>query len=145
MTSRQALYTERTVSRAAAPKFKRYAKKVAKKAKSREGRLRREMASTDWVRARMQHDLEPSIEAEPTKNLEKALKHSKDYDIVLLDGAPGSPKRTSEMMPASDLIILPTGASRADLMPTLALARRPSSTRRVRRSMNKVRLGRPVS
>ena len=44
-----AQYTERTASRAAAPKLKRYAKKVAKKAKSREGRLEREMASTDWV------------------------------------------------------------------------------------------------
>src|SRR3954451_15027372 len=44
-----AQYTERTASRAAAPKLKRYAKKVAKKAKSREHRLEREMASTDWV------------------------------------------------------------------------------------------------
>ena len=43
-TRRQAQYTERTVSRAAAPKLKRYAKKVAKKAKAREGRLRRELS-----------------------------------------------------------------------------------------------------
>ena len=41
--------TEETVPRAVAPKYKRYAKKVAKKAKSRERRLEREMASTDWV------------------------------------------------------------------------------------------------
>ena len=31
------------MSRAAAPKLKRYAKKVARKAKAREGRLRREL------------------------------------------------------------------------------------------------------
>jgi ATPase subunit of ABC transporter with duplicated ATPase domains len=42
-TRRQAQHTERTVSRAAAPKLKRYAKKVARKAKAREGRLRREL------------------------------------------------------------------------------------------------------
>jgi ATPase subunit of ABC transporter with duplicated ATPase domains len=48
-TAGYAQYTERTVSRAAAPKLKRYAKKVAKKAKSREHRLEREMASTNWV------------------------------------------------------------------------------------------------
>jgi ATPase subunit of ABC transporter with duplicated ATPase domains len=42
MTRRQAQHTERTASRAAAPKLKRYAKKVARKAKAREGRLRRE-------------------------------------------------------------------------------------------------------
>jgi ATPase subunit of ABC transporter with duplicated ATPase domains len=42
MTRRQAQHTERTVSRAAAPQLKRKAKKVAKKAKARETRLRRE-------------------------------------------------------------------------------------------------------
>lgn len=51
MTARQAQWTERTVSRAEAPKLKRYAKKVAKKSKAREGRLRREMAAETWVRA----------------------------------------------------------------------------------------------
>ncbi|HEX6025705.1 MAG TPA: ABC-F family ATP-binding cassette domain-containing protein [Solirubrobacter sp.] len=51
MTARQAQYTERNVPRRIAPKFKRYAKKVAKKAKAREHRLRREMASQDWLRA----------------------------------------------------------------------------------------------
>lgn len=84
----------------------------------------KQMTSTDWVRTRLERDLEPAIEAEPTKNVGKALKHSKGYDIIVLDGAPGSPKRTAELMPACDLIILPTGASRADLVPGLALARR---------------------
>jgi chromosome partitioning protein len=84
----------------------------------------KQMTSTDWVRARMEQDIEPAIEAEPAKNIDKALKHSKSYDIILLDGAPGAPKRTAELMPVCDLIILPTGASRADLVPSLALARR---------------------
>ena len=44
-----ARHTEDTVPRAIAPKYKRYAKKVAKKATARERRLEREMASTDWV------------------------------------------------------------------------------------------------
>jgi chromosome partitioning protein len=84
----------------------------------------KQMTSTDWVRARLERDFSPTIDAEPTKNVEKALKHTKGYDLILLDGAPGSPKRTAELMPACDLIILPTGASRADLVPGLALARR---------------------
>jgi len=82
----------------------------------------KQMTSTDWVRARLERDLEPAIEAEPSKNVDKALKHSRGYDIILLDGAPGTPKRTAELMPVCDLIILPTGASRADLTPGLALA-----------------------
>jgi chromosome partitioning protein len=84
----------------------------------------KQMTSTDWVRTRMQHDVEPSIEAEPTKNIGKALKHNKSYDIILLDGAAGTPKRTGELVEPADLIILPTGVSRADLVPSLALARR---------------------
>jgi chromosome partitioning protein len=83
----------------------------------------KQMTSTDWVRARLESDLEPAIEAEPIKSIEKALKHSKGYDIIVLDGAPGAPRRTAELMPVCDLIILPTGSSRADLVPTLALAR----------------------
>ena len=84
----------------------------------------KQMTSTDWGRARLEREIAPAIEAEPTKNVAKALNQCKDYDIVVLDGAPGSPKRTAELMPECDLIILPTGASRADLVPSLALARR---------------------
>jgi chromosome partitioning protein len=84
----------------------------------------KQMTSTDWVRARLDRDLEPAVEAEPSKNIGKALKHNRDYDLIVVDGAPGSPKRTAELVPECDLIILPTGASRADLVPTIALARR---------------------
>jgi chromosome partitioning protein len=89
----------------------------------------KQMTSTDWVRARLERDFSPGIDAEPTRNIDKALKHSKGYDLILLDGAPGSPKRTAELMPVCDLIILPTGASRADLMPGLELARRIADMR----------------
>jgi chromosome partitioning protein len=84
----------------------------------------KQMTSTDWVRERLERDLEPAVEAEPAKNIGKALKLNRGYEIILLDGAPGSPKRTAELVPECDLIILPTGASKADLVPTLALARR---------------------
>jgi len=86
----------------------------------------KQMTSVDWVRERLQRDLEPAVEAEPTKDVRKALKLNRDYDVILLDGAPGTPKRTTEMVRECDLIILPTGASRADLVPMLALARRIS-------------------
>ena len=84
----------------------------------------KQMSSVDWVRARLEHDFEPAVEAEPTRDVRKALKLNRDYDVVLLDGAPGTPKRTAEIVAECDLIILPTGASRADLVPMLALARR---------------------
>jgi len=84
----------------------------------------KQMTSTEWVRARLERALEPAIEAEPVKNIDGALKHSRGCDIIILDGAAGTPKRTAQLASACDLIVLPTGASRADLVPTLALARR---------------------
>lgn len=89
----------------------------------------KQMTSTDWVRTRIEHDVEPAIEAEPAKNIAKALKHAKGYDIILLDGAAGTPKRTGELVEPCDLVILPTGVSRADLVPGLALARRLAEMR----------------
>jgi chromosome partitioning protein len=86
----------------------------------------KQMSSVDWVRERLQRDVEPAVEAEPTRDVRKAIKLNRDYDVIVLDGAPGTPKRTVEMIGECDLIILPTGASRADLVPTLALARRLS-------------------
>ncbi len=44
-----ALHTETTVSRAEAPRLKRYAKKVAKKAQSRERRLQKELDSESYI------------------------------------------------------------------------------------------------
>ena len=84
----------------------------------------KQMTSTDWVRARLERDLQPAVEAEPAKNLDKVLKHSRGYDIVVLDGAAGTPNPHQFIGAFCDLIVLPTGASRADLVPTLALARR---------------------
>jgi chromosome partitioning protein len=84
----------------------------------------KQMTSTDGGRARLERDLEPAIEAEPAKNVANALKHNRGYDIIVLDGAAGTPKRTGELVSVCDLIVLPTGASRADLVPSLALARR---------------------
>ncbi|HML09594.1 MAG TPA: ParA family protein [Stellaceae bacterium] len=88
----------------------------------------KQMSSVDWVRARLERDFEPAVEAEPTRDVKKALKLNRDYDVLLLDGAPGTPKRTEEMILECDLIVLPTGSSRADLVPSLALARRIAET-----------------
>jgi ATPase subunit of ABC transporter with duplicated ATPase domains len=48
-TRGQAQSTESTARGAGADKERRYAKKVARKAKAREGRLERQMAATDWI------------------------------------------------------------------------------------------------
>lgn len=80
--------------------------------------------SVGWVRERLERGLEPAVEGESARNVAKAVKANRDYDILVLDGAPGRPKRIAALVPACDLIILPTGTSKADLTPTIALAQR---------------------
>src|SRR5215470_20084229 len=47
----------------------------------------KQMTSTEWVRARLERDVEPEVQAEPVRNIDKALKQNRGYDIVVLDGA----------------------------------------------------------
>jgi len=89
----------------------------------------KQMSSVEWVRQRLERNLTPSVEAEPSSDIRKALKHNRDYDVIVLDGMPGRPKRTAELVAQCDVLIIPTGASRTDLAPTLALARRITTLR----------------
>ena len=70
-----ALHTELTVPRAVAPKYKRYAKKVAKKAKSRERRLQRELESESYVeKPRRTAPLKVELEGDGSGRLVGALR-----------------------------------------------------------------------
>src|SRR5665213_3456803 len=55
----------------------------------------KQMTSTDWVRERLERDLEPAVEAEPTRNIVKSLKQNRGYEIIVLDGAPVGRMMTS--------------------------------------------------
>ena len=79
----------------------------------------KQTSSTDWVGARLENGLDPVIEAEPIKNIGKALKQN-GYIIGSRRRA-GSPQRTAE----ADLrLVISPQCMRAGLVPTLALARR---------------------
>jgi ATPase subunit of ABC transporter with duplicated ATPase domains len=70
-----AQHTENTVSRAEAPKLKRYAKKVAKKAQSRERRLRRELDSEAHIdKPRRAGSLKVELDASGSGRLVAALR-----------------------------------------------------------------------
>jgi len=76
-TRDQAGRSERSASGMGADKQKRYAKKVAKKAKAREGRLQRQMASTDWI---------ARPEQAPTLSLELSGRSQTGRRVAALDG-----------------------------------------------------------
>jgi chromosome partitioning protein len=51
-----------------------------------------------------------------------ALALADTFDILILDGAPRASSATLEIAKVADLLVLPTGASRDDLIPTVLLA-----------------------
>ena len=78
--------------------------------------------STEWHRVRLDEGLESVGSVEVFGKVKKALEVSDDYDLLILDGAPRASSASLEIAKEADLMILPSGASRDDLMPTILLA-----------------------
>jgi chromosome partitioning protein len=77
---------------------------------------------TEWNRIRLEHNAEPKIAVEQFMTVKDALKQDNYYDLLVFDGEPHSTKKTLEVALESDFIILPTGVTVDDLMPTIKLA-----------------------
>lgn len=56
--------------------------------------------------------------------MKKLRKNDSGYDLIVADTRGLADDLSHDIAEASDVVFLPTGASRDDLMPTLALARR---------------------
>lgn len=78
--------------------------------------------STEWHRVRLDNGLDSVGSVEVFGKVKKALDVSENYDLLILDGAPRASSASLEIAKEADLLILPSGASRDDLMPTILLA-----------------------
>lgn len=78
--------------------------------------------SSEWHRQRLNNGHSPVGSVEVFGKVGDALKVADDYDILILDGAPRASSAIAEMAKVADLLILPSGASRDDLIPTILLA-----------------------
>ena len=78
--------------------------------------------STNWKQRREQNGMQPEIAVEPFRTVSQALKHASVYDLIVFDGKPHSNRETLEIARESDLIVLPTGLSLDDLVPSVLLA-----------------------
>ena len=83
-----------------------------------------QLTSVEWNALRLRNSIEPEIDARAFKSLKKLRKQENGYDLVIADTRGLADNLSQEIAEASDVVFLPTGASRDDLMPTLALARR---------------------
>ena len=127
-TRGQALHTERTAGGLGSDQLKRYAKKVAKKAKARERRLRRQMAQAEWI---------ANPEKAPSFTLSLDGISTSGRRVALLDGA-GVDLGGRTVLASVDLVVKgrqriavvgENGAGKSTLLSLLAGEREPDRGR----------------
>lgn len=79
-------------------------------------------SSYTWLQRRLQNQIEPTISVECFGSVAQALKNSSVFDLIVFDSAPHASRSTVDIAKESDLVILPTGLSLDDLIPTVVLA-----------------------
>lgn len=77
----------------------------------------------DWHRQRLNNGFERIGSVETYAKAQEALKSLSEYDILVVDGAARGSEATLAIAKQADVTVLPTCASRDDLMPALKLAR----------------------
>jgi len=76
----------------------------------------------DWHRLRLDNGYKPIGSVEVFRSASEAIAGAQHFDLLVLDGAPRASKGTLETALHADLVILPTCASRDDLIPAVKLA-----------------------
>ena len=79
--------------------------------------------TTDWHRQRLDSGLDPVGSVETFGQASDALKIADDFDMLIIDGAPRASIATLDIAKYADLMILPSCASRDDLIPAIKLGR----------------------
>ncbi len=77
---------------------------------------------SEWNRVRMSKDYAPLVSVEQFNSVAEAMKQGKNYDLIVLDGAPHATRMTLDIALQSDFVLLPTGVTLDDLRPTIRLA-----------------------
>jgi chromosome partitioning protein len=83
-----------------------------------------QLTSVEWNAQRLRNSIEPEIDARAFKSLKKLRKSENSFDLIVADTRGLADDLSQELAEVSDVVFLPTGVSRDDLIPTLALARR---------------------
>ncbi|KAA5604409.1 ParA family protein [Roseospira marina] len=87
----------------------------------------------NWLADRLQAGVQPEIAAEPFGSVKKALKQASHYDAMIFDGAPDSHQSTLEIAKAADVIFVPSGVTKDDLVPQVLLANELVDVHKIKR------------
>lgn len=79
--------------------------------------------STNWNMRRQRAERQPALDAQTFPAVDQALRASKDFDLLIFDGAPHASTQTLQAAKAAHLVIIPTKTTLDDLMAALGLAR----------------------
>ncbi|MGB0867140.1 MAG: ParA family protein [Granulosicoccaceae bacterium] len=82
-----------------------------------------QVTNLNWSKRRANNGYEPAIDVQSFSSVPQAMKSADRADIFIFDGAPHTSKVTMEIARVSDLVVIPTGATRDDLDPAINLAR----------------------
>lgn len=83
----------------------------------------KQSTSSDWNVRRQNNDIKPYIQVQVFNSVKTVLSKSVNkYDIIVFDGAPHASEQSLQIASCSDIIILPTGETEDDLIPTVRLA-----------------------
>jgi chromosome partitioning protein len=83
-----------------------------------------QLTSVEWAAQRLRNSIEPEVDARAFKSLKKLRKSESGYELIIADTRGLADELSQDIAEASDVVFLPTGVSRDDLAPTLALARK---------------------
>lgn len=81
----------------------------------------KQKTSVNWVADRIAQGVEPAIAGEPYGSVKAALKRA-THDLVIFDGAPDSHASTLDIARAANVLVVPTGVTKDDLLPQVNLA-----------------------
>lgn len=78
--------------------------------------------ATKWKARRDVARFQPDVAVEKFRTVERAIKESEHFDLMILDGPAHAEKGGKVMAQASDLILIPTGYSLDDMEPQIEAA-----------------------
>ncbi|MCP4143373.1 MAG: ParA family protein [Chloroflexi bacterium] len=79
-------------------------------------------STTKWKTRRDQNSIEPEIAVEKYATVERAIRDSANFDLMVLDGPAFAESGGKTMAKASDLVIMPSGYALDDLDPQIETA-----------------------
>ena len=82
----------------------------------------KQKTSLEWNALRLDREISPQIEVQSFGNVKDVLKQEDMYDLIIFDGVGQADSQTLEIAKICDVIVLPSGLSRDDLLPQIRLA-----------------------